>query len=87
MSWNIKLIGTRANVKAALLADTNLPGALKDAIVLVIDAGENNAAAKADAYYPDGVRLETCGHYGADHTYSSISKLEVEPIRLARAPA
>lgn len=83
MSWSIKSIGTRENVKAEVLADKHVPETVKAAIVSVIDAG--NKSAEGDSY-SDGVRVETFGHYGPDQSWSSIGKLEVEPVTLAKAP-
>lgn len=84
MSWNIKVIGERANVKAAVLAETQIPPALKEAIVMVIEAGTGDATQQQDF---NGVRVETVGHYEGASAYSSISKCEVEPLRLAKPAA
>ena len=84
MSWNIKLIGIRENVKAAVLADSQIPPALKEAIAMTIEAGTGDPNVQLDL---DGVRVESSGYYDATSAYSSINQLQVEPIRLARPPA
>ena len=77
MSWGIKAIGTRANVRAVVMADPNLPSTLKDGIAAILDDITDS--------YGDSVRVETYGHYGGG--YSSIGKLEVEYFKAAVAPA
>ena len=48
MSWNIKLIGIRENVKAAVLADSQIPPALKEAIAMTIEAGTGDPNVQLD---------------------------------------
>lgn len=86
MSWSIKLIGKRENVKAQVLQCTSLPDPLKHGIVGLIDAGKNSPHRGSQSNYQDGVRVETYGHYGLDDSWSSIGKLEVEPFCLAPDP-
>jgi hypothetical protein len=74
MSWSIKRVGTREEVRKAVEADTNLPSTVKAVILDHLGWGD-----KA----PNGVRVETYGHHdGGGVGACSISKLEIEPLEL-----
>lgn len=79
MSWNIKAIGTRENVKAAVQA-SSAPDDIKAHIVKICDAREGDPAKNSN----DGLRVEGFGHYANTHDWSGIGKLEVEAFTLAK---
>jgi hypothetical protein len=75
MSWMIKKVGKRKGVFAEIKNDANLPSEIKAACLSVL--GDEPDA-------PSGVRVEGYGHtyQGKGSSFSSIGKLEVEPIQL-----
>lgn len=73
MSWYIKQIGTRAAVKAQVLASSQIPSTIKSVITDIID--DPNPLA------PNGVRVEGSGHQGGG-SWNTINQLVVEPIAL-----
>lgn len=77
MSWMIKQIGERAAVKRAIASDTHLPSEIAAAVLSVL--GDEPDA-------PSGVRVEGYGHtyQGPGSSFSSIGKLEVEPVLLTK---
>lgn len=81
MSWNIKTVGKRENVKALIAANQHVPQKVKEAIFETIDAGDKIKRGTDGNH--DGVRVEGFGHHDAQHAWSSIGKLEVEPVALA----
>jgi len=52
----------------AVLADSQIPPALKEAIAMTIEAGTGDPNVQLDL---DGVRVESSGHYEAASAYSS----------------
>lgn len=75
MSWMIKKIGKRSSVFIEIKNDMNLPFEIKAACLSVLNE-------EPDA--PNGVRVDGYGHtyQGKGSSFSSIGKLEVEPIQL-----
>jgi hypothetical protein len=74
MSWSIKIIGSRAAVKAAVNKESYLPQGLKDVVTQIADA--------PSAGSQDGLIVESHGHVDASYG-GSVSKFEVSPITLA----
>ncbi len=72
MSWSLNKTGTRGAVKASVLAESQLPDSLKQAIVEVCD--------DVSPTTPNGIRVTGYGHQGGG--FSSIGKLEVESITI-----
>lgn len=82
-TWHLKVVGKRAAVKSIILADPNIPQQLKDVIALLIEAGTPKPGEVLDKSYQDGIRVETHGHYSPADAWSSISQLEIDPIKLS----
>lgn len=82
MSWNIKSIGPRAGVRAAVEAQSHMPAGLKAAIFEILDEPPVSPDNKNNL---DCARVESFGHAGGG--YGSIGKLEVELFRGAELPA
>lgn len=74
MSWYIQKIGKRDAVLKEITLDDNLPSAIRNAIISVL---------QAEPTAPSGVRVEGAGHTytGANSSYSSIARLEVQPFQ------
>ena len=79
MSWNIDIVGKKADVKAAVQAQY-VPQPIKDTVALFCDAGTG-----PDAYGqpPEAVRVRSSGHYDARDGGSNIYYFEMNPITLA----
>lgn len=75
MSWNIKVIGSPAEVKAYVLADINTPQGVKDVIASICSEPDTRV---------NGIRVEGYGHSGGG--YGSICKLEVERVHILPEP-
>jgi hypothetical protein len=84
MSWSIKSIGPRPAVKAAVVANVNIPVALQIAIVSLLDEPGNGNSAVNPPRPHDSARVEGHGHSGGG--YGSIGKLEVELFTAATVP-
>lgn len=76
MSWNIKVIGSPAEVKAYVLADIHTPKGVKDVIASICSEPDTRV---------NGIRVEGYGHSGGG--YGSIGKLEVVRVHILPEPA
>ncbi len=73
MSWCLKIVGTPAAVRNAVLKEATMPQGIVDTVVQLCDEPQ-----KADEYN-NGVLLEGCGHSGGG--FGNIT-LKFERVRL-----
>lgn len=85
MSWYIKTIGLRAGVKAAVLANSQMPDGVKATVCSILDEeGAGGTLPNGRSVPFDGARVEGYGHCGGGD--GSIGKLEVEMFLIAQPP-
>ncbi len=80
MSWSIKAIGTRAAIKAKVLADANIPDGIKAAVTEICDEVGTE---------PSHLSIEGYGHRKGNSTGSyggSISKFDLTPVAVLADP-
>lgn len=76
MSWSIKSVGKRGDVKAEVLK-VHMPEPIRTSILDILD---EDPTYQEGCY--DGATVEGYGHSGGG--YGNIGKLQVELIRLAK---
>jgi len=79
MSWNVEIIGERANVAAAVQAEPHIPQCLKDVVKAVCEEG------KSEPNAPQGMRVKTSCHFG--DAWSNVTEFSVNYVTFAKPPA
>lgn len=81
MSWNFNIVGKRADVVAAVNAESCVPQVIKDAVSLYGGCGQG--ADTYDTVPIEAMQARSSGHYDARSGYSSITELSITGLKLA----
>ena len=74
MSWNIKVVGKPADVKAAVLAVDYIPQPLKDTVALFADAITDQTQA---------IEVKSRGHFDQNYGGGCVSEFSINQLILA----